>query len=324
MATTRGDINATLKDLTIIAEDTVAMTRPNLYPLICSVQPEEGAYTRVAIPANIPFPRKFEGERDAKGKDINVIQTYNQDTYELSIELDSDLVKNAKAYGFSDLIREVTMSGVLFPDYLASQAVINGNSATLGLAYDGNAFYGDTHNFAKMGATNIDNNIAATGQTVTQLATDLGTAITQVRIFKDNQGRLLNQNFAQGSDKLMIHCPVALQQAFNQVIFGSMIPVSAPVTTSGTAAAPVANNVLQGIASVFADGYLDSVSSTAWFLHYVGMPQRPFIFLENYPIQVSVLGFGSEHEIKTNKVMICLKHRFVLGYYRFDRSIRVS
>lgn len=321
MAVTRGDVNATLKDLTIIAEDTVAETRPMLYPLIASEKAEDGAYTKVPIAANMPFPRKFEGERAEMGKDVTVVQEYDQNTYELTIDLDSDLVKNAKAYDYSDLVREATMAAKLFPDYLSSQLVINGGSTA---AYDGVNFYGTTHKFAKAGPNTINNTVSASGQTVTALATDLGKAIAGIRGFRDNAGRLLNPLASQGKNKLLVHCPVALEQAFRQVLFGSMIPVAAPVTTSGTAAAPAANNVLQGIADIYPDGYLDVNSTTAWYLHYVGMPQRPFVFIENYGLQVSVLGFGSEFEINFNKVRIALKHRFVLGYYRFDRSVKVS
>ena len=317
MAITRGDINATLKDLTMIAEDSVIMTRPNLLPLIANMGPEEGAYTRVPIPANLPFPRKFEGERQEMGKDVAVVQTYNQDTYELTIDLDSDLIRNAKAYDYNSLVREATMSAVLFPDYLASQAVIGGGAAK---AYDGVNFYGATHKYAGLGANTINNTIAKTGQTVPTLAADISSCLVALRTFKDNQGRLLNQLARQGTSQLLIHCPVALEQAFRQVLFGSMIPMA----VGANAAASAANNQLQGIADLYPDGYLDSVSPTTWYMHYVGMPQRALIYRENYGLQVSVLGFGSEFEINTNKVRIALKQRFVLGYHRFDRSVRVA
>jgi hypothetical protein len=270
------------------------------------------------------MPRLFEGERASQGKQVNVVQNYNQSTYELTIDLDSDLVRNAKAYDFSDLVREATMSAVLFPDYLTSQAVIAGGTNS---AYDGNTFYGSTHKFAATGSNNINNTVAKTGSTVPNLITDIASGLTKIRTFLDNQGRLLNPLASEGDSKLIIHCPVALQQAFRQVVFGSMVPITVPVTSSGTAAAPVANNVLQGVADIFADGYLDAAQTnptTTWYLHYVGMPQRPFVFIENYGLQVQVLGFGSEHEINTNTVRIALKHRFVLGYYRFDRSVRVA
>lgn len=106
-----------------------------------------------------------------------------------------------------------------------------------------------------------------------------------------------------------------------------MIPVSAPVTTSGTAAVGATGPSgigLDGIASIYADGYLDATSATAWYVHYVGAPQRPFVYSESYPLEAKALGFGSEFETNTNKVRIALKHRFVEGLYRFDRSIRVA
>ena len=77
---TRWDPNAVLKDLTIIAEDTVAITRPNLHPLICSQKEADGAYTRIPVQNNVAVPRKFEGERDTKGKDVTTVITYDQGT----------------------------------------------------------------------------------------------------------------------------------------------------------------------------------------------------------------------------------------------------
>jgi phage major head subunit gpT-like protein len=321
MALTRGDTNATLKDLTIIAEDTVAQTRPQLYPLISNVEPEEGAYTKVPVPANLAMPRLYEGERASQGKQVNVVQTYNQSTYELTIDIDSDLMRNAKAYNYSALIREATMSMVLFPDYLMSLAVIAGGTNK---AYDGVAFYGATHKFAAMGSNTIDNLVSATGQTVTAILNDIASALVVIRTARDNQGRLLNPIAKQGRSELLIQCPAALEQVMRQALFGTMVPVTVPVTTSGTAAAPMSTNVLQGIAELYPDGYLDTDSASKWYLHYVGMPQRPFVFFENYGIQVSVLGFGSEFEVNNNAIRIGLKRRFVLGYSRFDRSVRVA
>ena len=265
--------------------------------------------------------RLFEGERASQGKQINVVQNYNQSTYELTIDLDSDLVRNAKAYSFDTLIRESTMSAVLFPDYLTSKCVIAG---TANNAYDGNAFYGATHKFAGTGSNNISNLVSKSGVTVSALQADMNSALTKIRTALDNQGRLLNPMASEGRKNLVVHCPAAMELAFKQLVFGTINPITVPITTSGTLAVAGSNTAFEGIAEIFADGYLDADSTSQWYLHYVGMPQRPFVFIENYGLQVSVLGFGSEHEINTNTVRIALKHRFVLGYYRFDRSVRIA
>ena len=96
---------------------------------------------------------------------------------------------------------------------------------------------------------------------------------------------------------------------------------------SGTAAATGSgpNQLgLGGIATIYADGYLDASSASTWYLHYIGMPQKPFIYAESYAIQAKALGFGSEFETNTNKVRIALKHRFCEGVYRFDRTVKTS
>lgn len=317
---TRWDPNAVLKDLTLIVEDTVAVTRPNLYPLIASVKEADGAYTRIPIANNVAMPRKFEGERSVQGKDVTIVQSYEQGTYELTIGLDADLLKDGKAYDQSDLVREATMSAVQFPDYLTSQLVINGASQA---GYDGQNFYGSGHKFAGVGTNTFANTVSATGATVVALDTDLASAVAKIQTIKDSSGRLLNQQAKYGRSDLLVHCPVALATPFRKLLNLSSIPVSAPLTTSGTAAV-TGDNYWQGQAELFPDGYLDANSTTAWYLHYVSRPQRPFVFIEDYGLQVQVLGLDSEHCKKNNQVLICLKHRFVLGYYRTDRSIKVS
>lgn len=322
MAATIGDQNAVMKDLTMIAEDELTQVRPSLYPLITSVKPEDGAYTKIAIDATMPFPKKFEGERQALGKDVTVVQNYNQGTYELTIDIDSDLVRNAKAYSFDDLIREGSTSMELFPDYFCSQAVIAGNANN---CYDGNPYYGATHAFAAVAnAPNYSNTVQATGTTVTQIAADIQTAMAQLKGVKTNQGQLYNQQAAYGASQILFQIPLALEANFRTVINGSFIPVATPVTTSGTAAAPASNVAWQGIGNLYADGYLDSNSATRWYMHYVGRAQRPFVFLENYKTILKVLGFNTEFEANTGKVRFAWKRRFSLGYYRPERSVRVG
>jgi hypothetical protein len=329
MAGTRWDPNAVLKDLTLIVEDTVAITRPNLYPLICSVKEADGAYTRIPIANNVQMPRKFEGERAAVGKDVTIVQSYDQGTYELTIDLDADLLKDGKAYDQSDLVREAAMSAVQFPDYLTSQMVING--ATLN-GYDNITFYNaggggppltSGHQFAGVGKNYFANKFTSSGTSLTEIATDLATAIAGIKTVKDSAGHLLNQQAKYGAEDLLIHCPVALEYPMLQILHNAFIPVTAPVTTSGTAATS-GTNIFVGQADLFVDGYLDSNSTSHWYLHYKSRPQRPFVFIEDYPLQMKVLGLDSEFCVNTNKVRIALKHRFVMGYYRTDRSVMIN
>lgn len=325
-----GDSNATLKDLTRIVEAEIAEAMDPLYPQICSeVESADEAYIKIPIQTKVDFPVLFDGEREDTSTEVTTVQTYGKATYSLTLDYGSDLMREAKAYTFAEKTQEGAISAKIFPNYNLTKNIILANPK----AYDNLAFYSTTgttntyHKWANAGTNTINNNITATGQTPTSLYTDLQTAVARLRTFLDDKGRLLNPLLRYGANQLIIHCPVALEVAFRQVIFGSMIPLAAPVTTSGTAAASATGPKdlgLSGIATIVADGYLDATSATTWYLHYVGAPQRPFIYGESYGVQAKALGFGSEFETNTGKVRIALKHRFVEGVYRFDRSIKVG
>ena len=319
-----GDSNATLKDLTRIVEAEIMEPEQMLYPLISSqVESADESYIKIPVQTKVAFPTLFDGEREDTSTEVAIVQTYNKATYALTLDFGSDLMREAKAYTFAEKVQEGTISAKIFPNWNLTENIILANAK----AYDGQALYYSAHKWAGTGSNTINNTVTATGHTVTALYTDLQTAMARMGTFLDDKSRLLNPRLAYGKNRIVIHCPKALEIAFRQLVFGSMIPLSAPVTTSGTAAVSATGPKdigLEGIADIYADGYLDASSATTWYLHYVGMPQRPFVFSESYGLQAKALGFGSEYETNNNRVRIALKHRFVEGVYRFDRTIRVA
>lgn len=320
-----GDANATLLDLTRIAEMELDAPTRMLWPEICSdVKSADEAYIKIPVQTKVAFPVLFDGEREDTSTEVNIVQTYNKATYALTLDFGSDLMRESKAYNFSEKTQEGVISAKIFPNYNLTQMIVANKS---GGAYDGKAFYANNHLWANAGKNTINNLVARTGGTVTDVYTDLQAAMTRMGTFLNDKGMLLNPNLEYGRGKVLIHCPKAMEITFRQLIFGSMIPLPAPVTTSGTAAVSATGPKdigLSGIADIYADGYLDAASATTWYVHYVGMPQRPFVYSESYDLQAKALGFGSEFETNTNKVRIALKHRFVEGFYRFDRSIKVA
>lgn len=306
-----GDANAVLKDLHAQFEDTVRQTRPNNVPEICMEVESDGAYEKYAFPTAPAWPRLFVDQRSAQGVDVNAVYQVDNNTYELTLEFKKELLDDARAYNVGQVVREAAMSAVLYPDYLLSQLVANGNGGTA-LAYDGNPFYGDTHLFANAGSTNIDNSLAASGTSLNQLQTDFEAAVAAIRGYKDNQGRLINPVFAEGAEQLVVHCPLAQEMNWRRILNSAWMPVLS--TASG-------ENILRGIAKVIPDGYL---SGSAWFLHYVGMPLRPFVFQNREALSTTVLGPNSEHCQNTGKVRILARQRFRLQYMAFYRSARTA
>lgn len=307
-----GDSNAILKDLHATFEDTVQQVRPSLVPKVCQTVDSDGAYEKFVFPTAVAQPRLFTDQRVPTG--VDVVSTYqlNNNTYELTLDFDGDLLRDSKAYNLQELVREAALSAVLYPDYLLS-TIIEAGATSGNNAYDGNTFYGDTHLYGSAGTNNIDNKLGGSGTSVTQLQTDLGAAIAALRGFKDNQGRLINQLLAEGKGQLLIQCPLAMEFDFRRVLNSAMIPV-----LSG---AP-GDNVLQGVADLFPDGYLTDVND--WYLHYVGMPLRPYVFQNRAPLSTKVLGYDSEFYANTRKVRIVSEQRFKIGYFGFYRTVKTT
>lgn len=326
-----GDTNATFKDLTRIFEAEIMEADEPLYPKICSdVESADEAYIKIPVQTKVDFPVLFDGENIDTSTEVNIIQTYNKATYALTLEYNSDLIRESKVFTFSDKTQEAAMSSKIFPSYNLTKNVIGANPK----AYDGQNFYSATHKYANAGKNNINNLVTQTGTNPAALYADLQTAVATMRTFLDDKGRLLNPNLRYGANQLVIHCPVALEIAFRQVVFGSMIP-QVGATTSPTVSGSTAGTTsvtgngprelgLSGIANIVSDGYLDTLNANTWYLHYVGAPQRPFVYSQSYGVTAVALGLGSEHETKTGKVVIKAKQRFVEGVYRFDRSIKIG
>jgi hypothetical protein len=332
-----GDANATLKDLTRIWEAEVLEADEPLYPRISSmVESADQAYIKIPIRTKVQFPTLFNGERKPTSTAVNVVQQYNKSTYALTIDIESDLIRESKAYEFSDVVSDAAISSKIFPSWNLVNNLIGAN----GNAYDAVAFYSATgHYYGKTGSAPatgdlsagfnlINNTVAKTGQTATALYADLQTAFAQMAAFYDFTGKLLNPRMKWGEKELIIHCPVALAAAFRHVLYGSVLPITVPVTTNGTAAAPASGpsglRGMEAMCTLIPDGYLDGLSKTTWYLHYVGAPQKPFIYGESYALQAKALGLNSEFETNRNLVRIACKHRFVEGFYRFDRSVRIA
>lgn len=309
MAGQYGDANAVLKDLNAMFEDTVQQTRPSLVPRLCDVKPSDGAYEKYAFPTAVAQPRKWTDQRVPTGVDVNAVYQLNNELYELTLDFKGELLMDSRAYSLESIVREAALSAVLYPDYLLSNLIQDGDGVAA-LAYDGNPMYGDTHLYGAAGANNIDNKLAGSGATVTALRTDFGAALAALRGYKDNAGRLINQQAAEGRDQLVVHCPLAMLQEWQQVLNTSWYPV-----LSGAAG----ESVLKGAAEPIGDGYLTDAND--WYLHYVGMPMRPYIMQEREPLQTSVLGYESEHYKNTGTVRIVSRHRFKIGYFAFYRSV---
>ncbi len=311
MASTVQDSQAIAKDLHARFDAVLSEPRDPLYPKICMMVPSDGAYEKYAEITRLPFPKEWRDERAPNGVDVtNTLQVDNK-TYEMTVDIDEDLVEDAKAWELQNFVVEAAERGVDFPDKLSSALVEAG--ATAGSVGINNAvFYNTTQAFA--GGTNtFSNKLTGTGITLQTLTADLFTAIAGMKTWLDNEGGLINRSLREGKGNLLIHCHPAMEGVFTQILNTTWYPLQ--TQASG-------ENVLKGRADLFADGYL--TDQTDWYLHYVGGTTRPFIMQERRAMRSWLMGPGSEFTRNSKKVRIGLDWRFRLAYMFYYRSLKVT
>ena len=127
-----GDTNATLKDLTRIVEAEIMEADDPLYPKICSeVKSADEAYIKLPIQDKVAFPVAFDGEREAVSTEVAVVQTYSKNTYALTLDYNSDLMRESKAYTFEEKTQEGASSAKIFPSYNLSVNIVEAGTTNL-------------------------------------------------------------------------------------------------------------------------------------------------------------------------------------------------
>lgn len=333
-----GDANAVLLDLTVIAEQELQVPIVEVHREVCSMPPSpDDAYIKLTFQTHAPFPTLFTGEVDVQSTEVNVVATYNKGTYILGVQYDRDLMNESKAYTFAEKTQEVMISAKTYPSYYFTNSIIVPNLN----AYDGVPFYvtssaGTKHSWAGAGRYPFYNSIGGTGNSIDALWNDLSAAMALMRTFQDDKGRVLNPNLQWGEKQFVIRCSASYEQYFVQLLHNGINPVRGSQSLgSNSGNMPVGASGVQTIwgtiAKLIVDPYLDVAGTVGgvnyahtWFLDYVGMPQRPFVFSESRPLESYALGIGSPLDVMENLLGIYTKHRWLMGTYRTDRSIRVT
>lgn len=306
MAELMGSGNLVLRDLAAAFMEGVQETRPSLAPLICQRIESDRYENKYVYPTAVAKPRIWTDERVPTNIDAVLTFTLTNDTYEVTLDFDGNLIQDSTVLGFSDLIREAGMSMALYPDELVSLLVKNGGTAG-NVAYDGNVFYGATHLFAGAGSTNIANTLAGTGTTTAQVKADFSAMLAALIGFKDDKGRLINP-VDLNENSLVAHVPKEMWQVALEAINATIVSQT--------------SNILASRARVVPDGYLTDTND--WFLHYTGRPQKPFIWQVREEAKVDTLDFNSEYYKNTGRVRVLSRMRLKMGYHRFERSIRTT
>lgn len=315
MAQISSDSLAVAKDLNARFTGIINKPRDPLYTKICEVVPSDGAFEKYPMITKLPFPTQWNDMRTPEG--IRVTNTLEVDNlrYSLSVRMDANLVNDSKAYTLNQIVDQAANRCVEFPDKLSSALVEAGATAgAKDIADPANTFYGTTHSFAGTGGNNISNKLTGSGTTLNQVQTDLFAAIAALKLMKDNEGGLLNGDIKASKENLVIQCHPNMEGVFRQILNTTWLPTQA--NASG-------ENIQKGMADLYVDGYLADVND--WYLHVVGMAQRPFLFQEREKMRSKLYTPNDSYQHdKDDVVEILAKWRFAFAYAFFYHTIRTT
>lgn len=181
--------------------------------------------------------------------------------------------------------------------------LVNGTSSTA--TFDGTAFFANSRS-APFAA--IDNIVSATGVTITTLAADLSSAITQMSLFKADNGDTYINSTDGG---WIIVAPMALKSVFEYLLNAQ--------TISGTTNLNTSKNF-----RLITSPVLDAASTSNWYLLKVdNNVRRPLMYVEtSQVIQNSFDRLNPTDLASPSGVQVYCDYTFAYGDFR--KAVRVA
>lgn len=259
----------------------------------------------------VPAMREWKNGRLAKGLRDNGLTITNK-TWEQTLQLDANEIRRNKTGQIPVRVAELAQRAGAHWEKLLSALITAGDGSTYGLAYDGEYFFDTSRTEGDSGAQLNDlaaaqvaalNVGTATAPTQAEMSQAILGVIGYMLGWVDDQGEPINGDARQ-------------------------FLVMVPKNLWGSAVAAVANDFVRDTAGVVADNVLKNAGTfsvevvmnprvdwTAEFAVFrTDAPAKPFIIQEELPLQVQVLGEGSEHAFKNDTHLFGTKMCGNVGY----------
>jgi phage major head subunit gpT-like protein len=260
-------------------------------------------------PGFLPNPREFLDGRNLVGiRDFTY--TVANKTYELSFLIDRNSMEDDQHNMINMRIQEAAEVWAGFKDSQFATLLINGESATLGIAtLDGSAFHLGTRTIGNSGT--IDNTETAAissdnDPTLAQCQTALKSSITKMDRFQDDTGDRPFNASARSQRRLVI--PTEYVRRFRETVNAALV--------GGGDSNPYFENICE----------LDELlyltdADNAVYLSYTGSARMPFIYQERTPLEIVVRNEAGE-VAENDGVLVLCRQRYRLGYGDPRRNLR--
>jgi len=223
--------------------------------------------------------------------------------FEVSLEVDRDTIEDDRYGQIRPRIEQLGAEAARHPGQLAIETLVAGST---GNSYDGVDFFSASHVSGLSGTQ--ANTLTGTGVTLSAIRTDMIAARTAMRVFKDDQGRIMNLM----ADLVVI--PPQLQDVFEQLLNTTIIALS-----SGTQQ----SNVLQGAYDVMVSPYLTDADD--WYLMSTRGSFKPLIYQTRKAPEFNAVDDPRDSQVFDNrKFKYGVDARYAFGYGMWQMAIRTT
>lgn len=309
MATVTTDFLAALftKYSKVFEESFLAATRINDYKRLCTVMQSQTLTESLNWLGTVPQMRLWVDTRVHQAIAPTFTYSITNNHYEATVDVDQDTIEDDQYDFIQPRVSQLGLEAGRYPWVLTVNAL-----TANGTCYDGQSFFSASH--AEQASGTQNNTVSASGQTVSQIMTDIATAIARMRGFLDNQGRPMYL----GMDGMTVLCGPALEQQFRQIAFNDYIVVS-----TGTGIFGQENNYLKGTFDLIVDPYI--TSTTAWYLFDLSQPIKPLIYIDRKaPAFVALTAPDSVQVFNNRMYSYGVDFRGNVGYGDWRFAVRVS
>ena len=264
-------------------------------------------YAGLGLP---PVMREWIGPKLAKQLKEYPFRIDNKD-WESTLEIKRKDLQRDKTGQLMMRTAQFAQRAAEHEEKLLSQLIDGGAGTTYGTAYDGVAFFSDSHSVGTSGT--IDNSITydvttTTAPTSTEMSAAIMAAIQALYGFKDDTGEPTNQN----EKEFVIMVPIAFWSAAITAVTKDRLSANAdnPLLNIG-----LGLSVIQNPRLTWTDKFAVFAS---------GSPSKSLIVQEESAPSVEVLAEGSDWTFNNQSHLYSLVKSGNVGYGRFDKAVLVT
>lgn len=274
-------------------------TGPRQVPRFCTIVPSDKDTENYAWLGEVTQIREFLGEREITGF-TDTKYTLQNKTWEGTIGIKRTEIEDDQTSGIMTRARDLGARAAQHPDVLLwSTMVANGN------CYDGTAFYGSHPARTSQGSAQ-NNQISATGTTVSAIQADAQTAIAFLKNLKDERG-LPFWPYVDPKDLVAV-VPAAMEYNVRTVFNASII--------SNT------TNLLQGaVGDIYVNPFLTDVND--WFIFHLGGAVKPFVFQDREPVELTDKGVDSDTGFMQDVYLFGSRARYMAGFGLWQAAVNL-